>query len=125
MTIGLLPGREEKSSFPFDTLNEDEIAVSAAVVEAKEVGEPEEEKNLKKDVRSLHAKIFEVDLADGKTLLMTGSVNATHKSLLTSDNIEVASVRFLDEARALSCGPPPHPQSNIPCNFEKSGNKQG
>ena len=122
LTIGLLPEREEKSSFPFNALDENGIALSAAVVEAKEDGESEEEKSLKKDARSLHAKIFEIDLADGKTLLMTGSVNATHKSLLTSDNIEVANVRFLDEGTSpFSWTTTPTPQSHIPCNFEKSG----
>ena len=53
---------------------------------------------------------------------MTGSVNATHKSLLTSDNIEVANVRFLDEgASPFSWTPILTPQSHTPCNFEKSG----
>jgi hypothetical protein len=124
LTIGLLSEREENSSFPFNTLNENEIAISAAIVEAKEASNPDEVKSHRKDARSLHAKIFEIDLEDGKTLLMTGSVNATYKSLLTSDNIEVANVRLLDEGTSpFSWSVTSLPRSHTPCTFEKSGHK--
>jgi len=44
--------------------------------------------------RPLHAKWIEITLKSGRTLTLTGSVNATSKALCSTDNIEVGVVRL-------------------------------
>lgn len=78
--IGLLEGQETKSMFPFgsDAL---QCRTEAALVELEHPNRP------------LHAKWFEVDLEKDVRLTLTGSVNATHQSLCTANNIEVGVLR--------------------------------
>lgn len=45
----------------------------------------------------LHAKVFEFETEQG-TLIVTGSVNATHQSLETCNNIEVSLARWCDNS---------------------------
>ena len=47
------------------------------------------------DKRFVHAKWYEFDTAVGRVLL-TGSVNATHKALETTDNVELAVLRRIE-----------------------------
>lgn len=83
IAIGLLPGREEQSTFPLFAVGLDKkTRLEAAVVVTEEDGRP------------LHAKWLEADLKDGSRLTLTGSVNATNKSMCTADNIEVGLVRL-------------------------------
>jgi hypothetical protein len=82
VTIGLLPGQENESTFPFNTEIAKDTKLEAAVLTTK------------KDGRTLHAKWLEADLNDARRLTLTGSVNATRKSLCSTDNIEVGLVRF-------------------------------
>lgn len=89
LTIGLLPGRESQSTFPFSRSRQTSIEIGAAIFEAPE------------DHRHLHAKVLEIEFANGTSLVLTGSVNATRKSLLTSDNIETAVLREFPDAKNL------------------------
>lgn len=50
--------------------------------------------------RPLHAKWFDVCNGSGAAVSMTGSVNATYKSLWTTDNVELALARVSTEERA-------------------------
>ncbi len=87
LTIGLLPGREESSTFPFPKHRASAVTVGAALFPAPV------------DKRNLHAKVLELLMSDGSTLLVTGSVNATRKSLLTTDNIETAILRHEPDSK--------------------------
>lgn len=78
LTIGLLPGQEANSSFPFGELRQTRVEIEAAMLADAEAK------------RKLHAKVFEFHMDDGSRFVLTGSVNATRKSLLTTDNIETA-----------------------------------
>ncbi len=82
VTIGLLPDQLSCSAFPF-TRHGLGKRLRAAVIE--DPADPLD--------RRLHAKWMEVDLADGRVLTLTGSVNATNQSLCTSNNIEVGVLR--------------------------------
>jgi len=83
IAIGLLPGREEKSTFPLFAAGLDKkTKLEAAGVVTEEDG------------RSLHAKWLEADLKDGRRLTLAGSVNATNKSMCTADNVEVGLLRL-------------------------------
>lgn len=48
----------------------------------------------RKDKRFVHAKWFEFQ-TDAGTLLLTGSINATRKALMTTDNVELGVLRAL------------------------------
>lgn len=111
VTIGLLPGREDASSFPFGVKLPDGIKVDAALVSDEQ------------DSRSLHAKWFEADLNDGNRMTVTGSVNATEKSLCTIDNIEVSVLRVEPQKnkRAISWKPAPLPKTHQELEFRKAG----
>lgn len=87
LCIGLLPGREDHSAFPFHRNRQTSIDIRASRFSAPE------------DKRTLHAKVLELVISDGSSLVLTGSVNATRKSLLTSDNIETATLRWLPDSR--------------------------
>lgn len=86
LTIGLLPGRGTDTTFPFHHLQSATCQISAALFDAPE------------DCRQLHAKVLEICMDDGSAFLVTGSVNATRKSLMTSDNIETAVLRHYPSA---------------------------
>jgi hypothetical protein len=111
ITIGLLAGREEEGTFPFNVDLGKELKLEAAVLSAK------------KDSRSLHAKWLEADLKDGHRLILTGSVNATRKSLCTADNIEVGLVRLQSNkaAKYLQWEPTKLPQHFERRSFSKAG----
>lgn len=53
----------------------------------------------RKDKRFVHAKWFEFQTGTGK-LLLTGSINATRKALLTTDNVELGVLRALAPGNA-------------------------
>lgn len=89
LKIGLLPEQHEKTTFPFAALKKPPLAISAAEVH---VSNEEDDESLFE--RSLHAKWYEIDLVAGSQLLLTGSVNATTKSLATTDNVELALLRY-------------------------------
>jgi hypothetical protein len=86
LTVGLLPGRENGATFPFGRSRSSSCRPTAAVFSAPEDG------------RHLHAKVLEICMEDGSIFLVTGSVNATRKSLTTSDNIETAVLRHYPDA---------------------------
>lgn len=111
VTIGLLPGHEDASSFPFGVKLPDGIKVDAALVSDQPDG------------RSLHAKWFEADLNDGNRMTVTGSVNSTEKSLCTTDNIEVSVLRVEPQKskRALSWKAVPLPKAHQKLEFRKAG----
>ena len=111
ITVGLLPGREDASSFPFGVKPLGEIKVDAAVV----TDDPES--------RRLHAKWFEADLNDGNRMTVTGSVNATEKSLCTTDNIEVSVLRIEPQKgeRTISWKSVPLPKTHLKLEFGKAG----
>ncbi|MCW1886718.1 phospholipase D family protein [Luteolibacter flavescens] len=105
LSIGLLPGRDESSTFPFTRNRPTSVEIQAARFPAPEDG------------RILHAKVIEIHLADGTSLLLTGSVNATRKSLLTADNIETALLRHATAADDSPFGWAP---AEIPAAFKTS-----
>ncbi len=111
LTIGLLPGREEASAFPFGIKPTGEFKIDAALVS----DEP--------DGRSLHAKWFEADLNDGSRMTVTGSTNATQKSLCTTDNIEVSVLRVEPQRtkRAISWKAVALPKAHQTLEFRKAG----
>lgn len=92
LIIGLLPEQEHRSGFPFGAMPRSRTKVRTALVDAEHPN------------RRLHAKWFELVLKDGRRVVMTGSVNATRKSLLTTDNIEAAIVRIEPEGTASALG---------------------
>lgn len=59
--------------------------------------------------RFVHAKWIECELPD-RTLLLTGSFNATRKALTTTDNVELGVLRWIKKGDSLlewrSCDPP-------------------
>jgi hypothetical protein len=111
LSIGLLPGRDESSTFPFSRNRPTSVEIQAARFSAPEDG------------RILHAKVIEIHLADGTSLLLTGSVNATRKSLLTADNIETALLRHAPTANDSSFGwaPTETPAAFKTSRFTKAG----
>ena len=80
IAVGLSPQDPSSSPFPFKKAKSWPQDVEAVVPVVPD------------DDRQLHAKWIEIDLAT-KTLVLTGSVNATSKSLCTNDNIEVGVLR--------------------------------
>lgn len=113
LCIGLLSGRETSTTFPFNHHYSSNIQIAAATLNT-----PED-----KHKRQLHAKILEVILNDGSTLLLTGSVNATRKSLLTNDNIETAILRHYPagENSPFQWTPAPTPTHHETSEFSKAG----
>lgn len=111
ITIGLLPGREDESTFPFDVDLGKGLKLEAALLPAK------------KDGRSLHAKWLEADLKDGRRLILTGSINATRKSMCTADNVEVGLVRLQSNkaAKYLQWEPTQLPKHFERRSFSKAG----
>lgn len=111
LTVGLLPGREDASTFPFTKNRNSSVAVQAAVFSAPD------------DRRRLHAKVLEICMEDGSAFLMTGSVNATRKSLMTSDNIETAVLRHYPSGndRPFQWEPTDLPSSFRQLEFQKAG----
>ena len=105
LTIGLLPRREELSTFPFHKHRQTKVEVGASLFPAPE------------DKRTLHAKVIDILMSDGSTLLVTGSVNATRKSLLTTDNIETAILRQEPDSRK---SPFKWQSTKIPASFRTS-----
>ncbi len=111
VTIGLLPGREDHSAFPFEVKLCNGIKVDAALVSDDH------------ESRSLHAKWIEADLNDGRRMTLTGSINATEKSLCTTDNIEVGVLR-IGPSRSksrLAWKSAPLPKTHQPMQFRKAG----
>lgn len=96
--IGLLPSQEERSAFPFGTHSG---LVEAAIAQVDAVD------------RRLHAKWLEVDLEDGRTVTLTGSVNATTQSLCTTNNVEVGVLRIGDAATRFSWQSAPIPKRHV------------
>jgi hypothetical protein len=111
LTIGLLPGREEASAFPFGTKPTGDFKIDAALVSDQ------------LDGRALHAKWFEADLNDGGRVTVTGSTNATQKSLCKTDNIEVSVLRVEPQRtkRAISWKAVPLPKAHQKLEFHKAG----
>lgn len=111
VTIGLLPGREDDSAFPFDRPPDSKTNIDAALVGAEEDGRP------------LHAKWLEADLKNGRRLTLVGSVNSTRKSMCTTDNVEAALLRFqpAKERRFLSWQSAPVPAHFQSRTFTKAG----
>jgi hypothetical protein len=111
LTIGLLPGREEESTFPFDLSFDNKAKLEAAVVGTEEDGRP------------LHAKWLEADLKDGRRLTLAGSVNATRKAMCTTDNVEVGLLRLqpAKDARFLTWEPAAVPKRFQRRRFTKAG----
>lgn len=106
LTVGLIPEKESETSFNFGA-KFDGLEVSAAHVSCD-------------TPRRLHAKWFELILESGERLLLTGSVNATHKSLVSADNIEVGVLRRVDTsiANELEWEPTTPPSGHKPCEFD-------
>ncbi|WP_395738334.1 hypothetical protein [Prosthecobacter sp.] len=90
LTIGLLPEKHEETTFPFNSGKRAAVKIMAAEIST---GDEDEDFMLSDPSRRLHAKWLELDLRDDTRLMITGSVNATTKSLETTDNIEVALMR--------------------------------
>jgi hypothetical protein len=111
LTIGLLPGQECATTFPFWRHRKTTCRVSAARFSATE------------DSRRLHAKVLEIRMADGSAYILTGSVNATRKSLLSSDNIETGVLRRYPNPaeRPFSWTPCESPPSHQELDFGKAG----
>ncbi len=111
LTIGLLPGREDQSTFPFGVKPAGGLKVDAALISDETDGRP------------LHAKWFEADLNNGNRLTVTGSTNATEKSLCTTDNIEVSVLRVEPQRskRAISWKTVPLPKAHQKLEFRKAG----
>ena len=111
VTIGLLPGREKDSTFPFDYDLGKGLKLEASSVSAK------------KDSRPLHAKWLEADLKDGQRLILTGSVNITNKSMCTADNVEVGLIRLQSNkaTKYLQWEPTDLPKRFEPSQFSRPG----
>ncbi|MCF6312916.1 MAG: hypothetical protein L3J39_10745 [Verrucomicrobiales bacterium] len=92
LVVGLLPGREERTTFPFSNCRQSDVEIQAAYIDCPE------------DTRSLHAKWFVIVLDSGDKVIISGSVNATRKSLMTSDNIEAAVLRIAPKNVEASLG---------------------
>lgn len=90
LTIGLLPEKHEETTFPFSAGKHAALKISAAEIST---GNEDGDLTLSEQSSHLHAKWLELDLRDDTRLLITGSVNATTKSLETTDNIEMALMR--------------------------------
>lgn len=114
LTVGLLPGQEAATTFPFQHHRKTECSISAAQFSAP--GEPT-------DQRRLHAKILEIRMEDGSSFLVTGSVNSTRKSLMTADNIETAILRHYPPTseRPFTWEPCDIPASSQRLEFNKAG----
>jgi len=114
LTVGLLPGRDTATTFPFQHHHKSECVISAAQFSAP--GEL-------KDQRRLHAKVLEIRMADGSAFLITGSVNSTRKSLMTADNIETAILRHYPPSseRPFTWEPCDIPPSSQKLEFNKAG----
>lgn len=82
LVIGLLRGRESATTFPFGATRQSGVEIATALIDAPD------------DTRRLHAKWIEVVFQSGERLVLTGSINATRKSLLTTDNIEAGVLRL-------------------------------
>jgi hypothetical protein len=67
--------------------------------------------------RPLHAKWFDVCNESGETVSMTGSVNATYKSLWTTDNVELALARVFSGERTKIWKAVKGPPTYKPCEF--------
>jgi len=80
--VALPPKNNHKTTFPFPKAASWGLNIAAV----KPV-------TLNSD-RPLHAKWIEITLKSGRTLTLTGSVNATSKALCSTDNIEVGVVRL-------------------------------
>jgi len=106
LVVGLLPEREGRTSFDFQKIRDSEVNISAAHVACEEP-------------RNLHAKWLEILMADGRRVVVSGSVNATNKSLMTADNVEAAIIRLVDDDRLYDLGwePTELPKSHEPCEF--------
>ena len=69
------------------------------------------------NTRRLHAKWFEVSDVSGRALVMTGSVNATWKSMCTSHNIEVSLARLLPASTTQGWTATEEEPDFLPCEF--------
>jgi len=83
--ISLPPKLTNNTTFPFPKTASWGIPISAVKPVALNYERP------------LHAKWIEIVLRDGRTLTLTGSVNATQKALCSIDNIEVGILRITDD----------------------------
>ncbi|MBI5381908.1 MAG: hypothetical protein HZA31_08415 [Opitutae bacterium] len=113
LVVGLPEGREELSSFPFSKHRQTKVTILAATVIAPA---PD---------RRLHAKWFELVFEDGHRLVLTGSVNATRKSLISADNIEIGLLRREagDAASPLAWTRCATPKKHVPCAFFANAGK--
>lgn len=113
LSIGLPTGREKATTFPFGKADARFIRIRAMHLHA----------SLPAQQKTSHAKIIEIIMEDGSGLLVTGSVNATRKSLLTVDNIETAIVRrMLDMTDSpFRWDPAPTPRIYNTSEFKKAG----
>jgi hypothetical protein len=84
VNVALPPSRKQKTMFPFPKAGSWDTTISAV------------RPVLSKNERPLHAKWFEIILNSGDKLTLTGSVNATSRSLCSTDNIEVGVIRIDD-----------------------------
>ncbi len=82
IVVGLLPGKEDASTFPFGCSVRD-LTIAAATIDAPD---PQ---------RRLHAKILEICWESGQVVCVSGSVNATEQSLCSTKNVEVGVLRRL------------------------------
>lgn len=105
VTVGLIPEHERQTSFNFEG-NYGNIQIEAALARCDKP-------------RNLHAKWFELCLESGERIVLTGSVNATHKSLMSADNIEIGILRqqSSEEASELEWLPTEKPKSYEACEF--------
>ncbi len=78
--IGLVPGQDESSTFPFKTPPAALRAQAATIA-------------VEGATRKLHAKWLELDLPENQRLTLTGSINATRQALCSTNNIEVGIIR--------------------------------
>jgi len=104
LVVGLVPGREKAATFPFGATRKSTAKVTAALVDAP------------KDERRLHAKWIELLFKGGERLVLTGSINATRKSLMTCDNVEVGVVRLESSPTKSPLGWKP---CRVPSSYEK------
>jgi len=83
ISIGVPGSPDDGFSFPFEKASAWNASVRAVTP------------NVEKPNRKLHAKWLE--LRGARTLAVTGSVNATFQSMRTTDNVEVAVLRYLEK----------------------------
>jgi hypothetical protein len=111
VVIGLMEGNETECSYPFDrTINGVEVCAAAVKCPDPRQG-------------PLHAKWFELSCVDGTRLILTGSVNATRQSFMTTGNVELGVLRrqAADDPPFVEWTSVPMPEFSQPSRFDFEG----